>query len=210
MLTALLDSLERLFRKPEAIADREALQRFIDSRASFIAQKGIVEFCRVRAGVFWQKLFTEDEFRRALSYSCWQAYAPALALVCEMVEAALRPAAGIHRPRVEAAIVELARAAYMAYPLPEGFSEEGWSERFGIVSARMAEIAGQPSKPVRDMPKGMAELVFGALPIHPSIVTNDADYIHNNIRMNLLRAHEDFLAAADLPRLAAALGVPKQ
>jgi hypothetical protein len=55
------------------------------------------------------------------------------------------------------------------------------------------------------MPKGLAELVFEALPIHPSIVRNDGDYIHNNIRMHLLRAHEDFLTAADLPRLAALL-----
>ena len=67
MFSALARTLPRLFRKPEAIADREALQRFVDSRASFLAQKGIVEFCRVRAGVYWQKLFTEDEFRQALS-----------------------------------------------------------------------------------------------------------------------------------------------
>ncbi len=205
MFSALAKTLPRLFRKPETIADREALQRFVDSRASFLAQKGIVEFCRVRAGVYWQKLFTEEEFRQALSLSCWQAYAPALALVTEMVEAALRPAAGIDRPRVAAAIEQIARAAYMAYPAPAGFTDAQWVERFELVSGRLAEVAGQPARPVRNMPKGMAERVFEALPIHPSIVRNDADYIHNNIRMNLLRAHEDFLASADLERLAALL-----
>ena len=197
--------LPRLFRKPETIAGAEALQAFMDGRASFMAQKGIVEFCRVRAGVYWQKLFTEDDFRYALSYSCWQAYAPALALVSEMVEAALRPAAGIDRPRVAAAIEQLARAAYLAYPAPQGFTEAQWTERFGLVSQRLAEATGRAAQPVREMPKGLAELVFEALPIHPSIVRNDADYIHNNIRMNLLRAHDDFLAAADLPGLAAQL-----
>jgi hypothetical protein len=56
------------------------------------------------------------------------------------------------------------------------------------------------------MPQGHGgDLVFESLPIHPTIVRNDADYIHNNIRMNLLRAHEDFLASADPDRLVASL-----
>jgi hypothetical protein len=197
--------LHRLFRKPETIAGPEALQAFMDGRASFIAQKGIVEFCRVRAGVYWQKLFSEDDFRHAVSYSCWLAYAPALALVAQMVEAALRPAASVARPQVSAAIERIARSAYLAYPPPEGFTEAQWKERFGIVSQRLADASGRAAQPVREMPKGLAEMVFEALPIHPSIVRNDADYIHNNIRMNLLRAHDDFIAAADLQALASRL-----
>ena len=48
----------------------------------------------------------------------------------------------------------------------------------------------------------MARKVFDALPLHKDVVTNDYDYIFNNLRMNLLRAHEDFLAAACLDVLA--------
>ena len=208
VLANLAELLPGLFRKSEPIADSKALQGFLDSRAAFIAQKGIVEFCRVRAGIYWQKLFAEEEFRTVLSYTCWLAYAPALALVTEMVEAAIRPAAGAERPRVAAAIEDIARTAYMAYPAPEGFTENQWIDRFAIIRERLAEAAARPAQPVRAMPKGMAELVFEALPIHPSIVSNDSDYIHNNIRMNLLRAHDDFLAAADLAQLARTLPAP--
>jgi hypothetical protein len=200
--------LPRLFRKPEPIVDRRTLQAFLDSRAAFIAQKGIVEFCRVRAGVYWQKLFAEEEFSSALTHSCWLAYAPALALVSEMVEAALRPAAGVDRPRVAAAIQEIARVAYLSYVAPGDFTDAQWAERFAIVSQRLADAEGRAAQPVRAMPNGLAQLIFEALPIHPSIVRNDADYIRNNIRMNLLRAHEDFLAAASPPRLVLALTGP--
>ena len=48
---------------------------------------------------------------------------------------------------------------------------------------------------MREMPKPMARMVFDALPIHKEIVTHDYDYIFNNLSMNLLRAHEDFIAA---------------
>jgi hypothetical protein len=202
----LLGLLPRFFRKPDRIADRRSLQAFMDARAAFIAQKGIIEFCRVRAGVYWQKLFAEEEFRAVLNTSCWLAYAPALALVSEMTEAALRPDASIDRPRVAAAIAEIARDIYFGYPAPDGLTEKHWADRFAIVTERLAELEGRPAQPVRAMPKGLSKLVFEALPIHPSIVRNDADYIHNNVRMNLIRAHDDLLAAADLPRLARALG----
>lgn len=197
--------LPGLFKRPDPIVDRESLQRFMDSRAAFMSQKGIVEFCRVRAGIYWQKLFAEEDFRQVLSHSCWQAYAPALALVSQMVEAALREAAGVARPRMAQAVEAVAHAAYLSYPTPAGFTAEEWADRFGLVRARMAEIVGEPARPVRKMPEGMAELIFTALPIHPSIVKNDSDYIFNNVRMNLLRAHDDFLAAADLPRLVESL-----
>ncbi len=203
MLKALAEKvMSGLFRKPEPIADGAALGRFIDSRAAFLAQKGIVEFCRVRAGIHWQKLFAEDEFRRALTRSTWQAYGPTLALVCEMVEAALRPHAGIDRQRAAHAILAIARDRYLAYPLPAGFTAEQWSEGLELVVRAIEARQGEASRPVRHMPREMARLVFAALPLHPAIVTNDADYIHNNLRMNLLRAHDDFLAAADLPALA--------
>jgi len=203
MLKALAERVMRtLFPRPEPIADRAALGRFLDSRAAFLAQKGIVEFCRVRAGIHWQKLFAEEEFRHALSRSTWQAYGPALALVCEMVEAAVRPHAGIDRQNAARAIVAIARERYLAYPIPAGFTAEQWAAGLDLVVRAIEERQGEASRPVRDMPRQMARLVFAALPLHPSIVTNDADYIHNNLRMNLLRSHDDFLAVADLPALA--------
>jgi hypothetical protein len=208
--SALFGFLPKLFRRPEPVVDRRSLQVFMDRRAAFIAQKGIVEFCRVRAGVYWQKLFAEEEFRSVLNMSCWLAYSPALALVTEMVEAALRPAAGANRPQVADALEQMARDVYFAYPTPQGLSEAQWRDRFAIVGERLAEATGRAAQPVRKMPEGLSRLVFEALPIHPNIVRNDADYIHNNIRMNLLRAHDDFLSVADLPRLADALGGSRQ
>jgi len=43
------------------------------------------------------------------------------------------------------------------------------------------------------------------LPLHMEIVTHDFDYIRNNLRMNLLRFHEDFVAAARFETLVPSL-----
>ena len=131
-MMGLLDGIvANMFGKATPIADRSALGRFMDSRAAFLAQKCVVEFCRV----------------------------------------------------------------------PQGESETFWQSALDEVRERLAATQSGPPRPVREMPDPLARRIFDALPLHRTVVTNDYDYIFNNLRMNLLRAHEDFLAAAWLESL---------
>lgn len=201
-MMGLLDGIvANMFGKAKPIADRSALGRFMDSRAAFLAQKCVVEFCRVRAGVNWQKLFEEDDFQRALAQSRWRSYPPAFAMVAEMVEAALREPAGLGQRRLPAALEAVTADVFAAYPVPQGESETFWQSALDEVRERLAATQSGPPRPVREMPDPLARRIFDALPLHRTVVTNDYDYIFNNLRMNLLRAHEDFLAAARLESL---------
>ena len=201
-MMGLLDGIvANIFGKAKPIADRSALGRFMDSRAAFLAQKCVVEFCRVRAGVNWQKLFKEDDFQRTLAQSRWRSYPPAFAMVAEMVEAALREPAGLCQRRLPAALEAVAADVFAAYPVPQGESETFWQSALDEVRERLAATQSGPPRPVREMPDPLARRIFDALPLHRTVVTNDYDYIFNNLRMNLLRAHEDFLAAARLESL---------
>jgi hypothetical protein len=169
----------------------------MDSRAAFLAQKCIVEFCRVRAGIYWQKLFSEAEFKTALDHSCWRAYPPCFGMVAEMVEGTLREAAGRRQRGLPAALEEVARVSFAKYPVPNGSPETFWEEAAILVRERLAATQAGAPRPVREIPEPMARMVFDALPIHPELLTNDYDYIFNFLRMNILRAHEDLLNAAD-------------
>lgn len=194
----LLDSVSGLFGRKPRIADRAALMDFMDAQASFLCQKCVIEFCRVRAGVYWQKLFSEKEFLDALNVSVWKSYPAALAMVAEMVEAALRPSAGLRR-RLLPGVLDAAAGEIFARYDEIGADEKQAASAY--VQARLQDTQSGPPRAVRDMVTPSARVVFEALPIHRDIVTNDYDYIRNNLRMNLLRAHEDFLARADLPAL---------
>ncbi|MBX3577026.1 MAG: hypothetical protein KF723_07440 [Rhizobiaceae bacterium] len=194
--------IDRLFGSRDPIASAAALADFMDSRAAFMAQKCVVEFSRVRVGVYWQKLFSEKEFQSALDLSRWRSYPAAFGMVAEMVEAALRPAAGIRRTHLPAALSSLARSVFARYPVPDGLEPDFWQKAEALVTERLQAGAGEAARAVREMPKPLARIVFDALPMHREIVTNDYDYIFNNLRMNLLRAHEDFIRIADLPALA--------
>jgi hypothetical protein len=191
-----------LLRRTGPIETRAALAEFMDSRAAFLAQKCVVEFCRVRAGVYWQKLFSEAEFQRELERSRWRSYPPACAMVAEMVEGALREAAGLRRQSLPAALDALMRDAFEKYPIPTEEGPDFWERAADLVRERLDSTQAHAPRPVREMPKPMARAIFDVLPMHKDVVTNDYDYIFNNLRMNLLRAHEDFLAAARLDALA--------
>jgi hypothetical protein len=196
-----VDAVAGLFRRPEPIVDADGLASFMDRRAAFLAQKCVVEFCRVRSGVYWQKLFSEKEFQEALSRSRWRSYPATYSMVAEMVEGALREAAGDRQRKLPGVLARIAEKTFQAYGVPEGSDPDFWTKSLALVEERLAATQLGAPRPVREMPEPMARIVFGALPLHKEIVTRDYDYIFNNLRMNLLRAHEDLLKTGDLPAI---------
>jgi hypothetical protein len=169
------------------------LAAFMDSRSAFLAQKCIVEFCRVRSGVYWQKLFSEKEFQQELTRSRWRSYPAAYGMVAEMVEGVLRAHAGVRRLELSDALLGVASTTFAGYPVPEGEPETFWSDAATLIAETLEKAKGEAARPVRKIPKPLARKVFEALPLHQDIVTDDYDYIFNNLRMNLLRAHEEFV-----------------
>ena len=89
-----------LFRRAEPIAGRDAFMDFLDTQAAFLAQKGMFEYSRARAGPYGNVLFSDAVFLEELEKSRWVAFPVILAMVSEALEGALRPAAGDHRDEV--------------------------------------------------------------------------------------------------------------
>jgi hypothetical protein len=189
--------------RTERLETRADLADFMDARAAFLAQKCVVEFCRVRAGVYWQKLFSEAEFREKLTLACWESYPPAMAMLAEMLEGAIRPAAGLRQRHLPVGMMAVVEEVFARHAVPPGAPEQFWTDAATLVRERLDATQAGAARPVREMAEPMARLIHQALPIHQKLISHDYDYIRNNLRMNLLRAHEDFLAAADLEALAA-------
>jgi hypothetical protein len=194
--------LPGLFSRQQPIASAAALADFMDSRSAFLCQKCVVEFCRVRAGANWEKLFREKEFQDALYEARWKSYPPSFAMIAEMIEGVLRPPAGLEQRHLPEALEKLARAVFARYPVPERAPDSFWEDALDLVRERLAATQSGAPRPVREVPEPTARMVFNALPLHKNVITYDYDYIFNNLRMNLLRIHDDFLDAARLDELA--------
>ncbi|HSO48169.1 MAG TPA: hypothetical protein VLQ68_09590 [Rhizobiaceae bacterium] len=204
-LSDVLSYARKLFTKDPPVGSVAELADFLDRHTSFMAQKCVIEFCRVRAGIYWQKLFEEEEFKDKLHQSCWESFTPVLAMILEVVDADLREAAGLRQRQLPAALEAVARQVIARHPVPQGAPAEFWDREFELIAERMKVITGEPARPIEKMAAPMARKVFERLPIHKDIVQHDYDYIRNNLRMNLVRTHEDFLALARPDELVAEL-----
>src|SRR5688572_32940935 len=87
---SLLRSAWEYFRPPP-IVTVEGLQTFLRERASLIAQKCAIDYCRGKTGLASYALFTERPFLDALDVCRWEAFAAVLGDLLILAETALRP-----------------------------------------------------------------------------------------------------------------------
>ena len=194
-----------LFRKKPPIAGTAELENFLDSQAAFLVQKCIFEYSRARSGLMSSKLFKEPAFRAAVETARWRNYPLCLQNVAVMVEHALRAHAGADGLAMRQGLIAAAGRVCRRYPVPPGFDAGFWQAAHERIARRIGQAGLAAPHAVKDLPTETAKEFFAGLPIHPDLRSYDYQLVTNNIRVNLCRAHEDFLAGSDLPALAAAL-----
>jgi hypothetical protein len=196
------------FRRPPAIRDPGALADFIDERAAFLVQKGIYEYARARAGRMSLILMREKAFLELVERSRWQAFPMGLAMVAEMVEGQLRPAAGEARAAVLAGLARLVLAVFDRYPSPAGVAAADWQAAREDLRLRLERIATHPVKPVKDIPEPFAKPYFDLMPVHEKMRTADLGTTSSYLKLTLINFHTELAERADLPALVAALRAP--
>jgi len=68
---ALLGAYLPTRRRDVAVDAPQALERFIDTRASFVAQSSLYGYLRTRAGMRFPELFTDDVFAASINIAKW-------------------------------------------------------------------------------------------------------------------------------------------
>ena len=194
-----------LFRRAEPIADRKAFMDFLDTQAAFLAQKGMFEYSRARAGPYGNVLFSDAVFLEELEKSRWVAFPVMLAMVSEALEGALRPAAGDHRDEVLRGVSAAALAIFDRYPTPATLDAEVWMEARRQLDHDLTLIGLHGIKRVMDIPIRYVDRYVASMPIHEKLRAKDAPTIHNYLRTNLCNVHDLFMQRADIPALVEVL-----
>ncbi|WP_436642547.1 hypothetical protein [Microbaculum sp. FT89] len=197
-----------MFRRPPPIDDVGALEDFLDTHAAFLVQKCVFEYSRARAGIFWEKLFKEADFKAAVDVARWNGYPIALGNVVEMVEGPLRPAVVGAEAELLRRLIGLAEAVIHRYPVPEGEASDFWVVKTAWLRDRLAGIQLAPPKPVKDIPLDTARAMFDLMPIHHSLRGEDFVVVRNHLRSNLCRMAEEFGQRADAQALVADILAP--
>lgn len=194
---------ERRVRSAAGLADLCA------GEAAFVSQKSTIEYCRMRAGINWDKLFQEAAFTTAMEHCRWEAYAALVADVMETCQILFRHQ-GAGEIAVPAALRVVARAAFERHPVPAG--RESWEDEVAAIEARLARALLAAPRLVHVVGYDSAKRVFRALPIHTNLKGVDREVVANNIRFNLCqvyaRMEHDIDTAALLAEWRAPPGEP--
>lgn len=155
------------------------LQSFIAAESAFLTQRNSFEYCRARAGLNWQALFSEFPFRQGLEICRWTAY-PAILSDMLMVVAGRLGADDDARARLPALY-----AAILAAQSRNAGRTDDWAGAIRTFTDRLADPQDRNRQPDEISTVG-ALVLFQALPIHPALRGHDQEMVVNSIRFGMV------------------------
>lgn len=184
--------------RPAPIDTAAALRVFIEERASLIAQKCAIDYCRGKTGLASYALFTEKPFLTALDVCRWETFAVVLGDLLILAGGYLRPQGA--EARLQEALALLYKAILESQPVPQ-HRPEGWSDLPEAFAERLKRIAWPPR--TLDLADHSAKRLFDTLPIHISMRKLDEEVVYGAVRFRMVAVSQEMerrLAAPDLAR----------
>lgn len=189
-----------VFRRARSAAPA-ALETFLGDQAAFVAQKTVLDYCRVKMGRNDARYFADPDFKAALEHCRWQVFFAAAADVALLAEAVLRPLAAGREAALGAALAGMHAAVLARSPPPpeEEADAAGALAAFGHQLRAWQDAA--PLEPNR-MPLLAEPVLFATLPIHADQRVGEALAIRGALRFHVVSAEQEMRRRFDLPALA--------
>jgi hypothetical protein len=197
--------LDMLVRRPPPIDDDASLADFVDRQAAFVAQKGIYEYARARAGHYAKVLFGEPDFQRAIEEARWQAFPLGLSMVAEVATLVLQEKTAASRHAVLGEVSAITLRVFDRYPVPGALDAAAWRQARADLVERLSRIGLHPPKRVMDIPEPVAKAYFALMPIHKSLRGQDFPTLKNYLKVTLCHVHHELTKRLDPPAIAARL-----
>lgn len=197
------------FRRAPAIRDVAGLTEFIDRQSAFVAQKGIYEYARARAGHYAKVLFKEPEFQAQCDISRWQTFPLGLAMVGEIVEGVLSQAVPGTRQQVSDAVRSIVLGVFDRYAVPPSLGSEKWSHLRAELDRHLRQATLHPVKLAIDVPEPFWQRYFDLMPIHEQLRTRDELTTRGFLRVTLCNIHDELTKRMDAAALVRDLISPK-
>lgn len=195
----------RLFRRRPPIVDAGNLADFIDEQSAFVAQKGVYEYSRARAGHYSKILFAEQAFVDAVDRSRWLAFPIGLAMVGELVDGILRPHAGGEQHAQREALGRLVLSVFDRYPAPAALGQDAWSDARRELQLRLQSFGLHPVRRAFEIPDPFVRAYLDLMPIHKKLRASELPTLQGYLRVTLCNMHEELTKRMDVPAVVASM-----
>jgi hypothetical protein len=187
-------------------ADPDRFAGFLARQGAFVAQKTVLDYCRVKAGRQERQLFASPAFDAALRHCRWSVYLAALADVTALAEAWLRPTVG---GRAEEAALAMALVALHARALatetPPADQAEAVRAARAALPGHLAGLQLAAPRPANTLPLLAEAPLFATLPIHADQRRGEEPAIRGALRFHIVAAQQEMERGFDRDGLAARL-----
>lgn len=182
--------------RPPPITDFATLEKFIVERASYMAQKCAVNYCRGKTGQASHTLFKEKVFIDALTVCRWESFVAILGDLLIALENYLRPKLPADiRGAATQQIAAMFGRALDGLPLPD-YRPEGWAKEREEFLQRFAKACAAPVRPVPLIFQNSAQRLFDTLPIHPRMRAHDTEAVFGAVRFHSVGVFDELTTRA--------------
>jgi hypothetical protein len=162
---------------------------FLARQSAFLAQKPLVDYCKVKAGRGETALFADPEFQAALAHCRWQTLSGATLDILAAAEAWLRPHAPGAEPALAAALAALGRQGLAEAPAP---AEErpGLEATAAVLEAHLLALQQDPPIGADRLRMRCEAPLMATLPVHPDQRIGETPAIRGALRFHLVAAQQ--------------------
>ncbi len=196
----------KLMRRRAQPSPLPAWREFLGRQAAFVAQKTVLDYCRVKSGRNEQRLFADADFQAALEHCRWQVFMASLADVAALTEAWARP----HAADAQDLAAGLARehaAVLAATAIPPAEAEAARAARVAL-PGHLAAMQLAPPRPANLLPLQAEAPLFATLPVHPDQRVGEGPSIRGALRFHIVSTQQELERRFDPAALASALCAP--
>lgn len=183
--------------RPAPIAAPAELKTFLQERASLIAQKCAIDYCRGKTGLASYALFTEKPFLDALDVCRWEAFAAVLGDLFILAGGHLRPhASAAQRPLLAGALIGLHAEIFDAMPAP-AHRPGGWADALDSFKTRFHAAVQAEAPKALEVADHSAKRLYDTLPIHSSYRELDEEVVYGAVRFRMIAVNQELQRRLD-------------
>jgi hypothetical protein len=193
-------------KRSAPVSNRETLERFLDSRASHVAQSSLYGYLRTRAGTRYPQLFADENFSKAIEIAKWYVWLACLSDLALYAGGLLAQRTGCENAEVRAIIEAAVDSILAARGVPEGAGPE-FSRLADAVRARFAQCdwtaVSDDETPFTESPTALVQWA----PVFDDLKQLDEEIVRNSIRFRWQEVRRELRSSLAAEGLCAEFGV---
>jgi len=195
--------LSSLFR-PRRSHSPADLAAFLHAQAAYVAQKTVLDYCRVKTGRAEKQYFTDPDFLAALQHCRWQVFFAALTDVTALLEAHLRPHTTGPGLMLAQQLAALHQTALGAEAPPRNEAAAAAEASDGVLRHLLA-LQDQAPYEAHRLPLLAEPILFATLPIHAEQRAGESLAIKGALRFQMVTTQQELERRFDAGKLAVAV-----